>query len=99
MADENTTEKSAETQEVTDLDTFVRLLVGWHGKRVKRLEEILMTPEGTEVTLGEGEPFILKDDALKGFRVGVALSLSQLGHLPFSAEMEGVSDGNPPVQH
>lgn len=96
MTDEKSTEPQVpENQEVNDLDTFVKLLASWHGKRVKRLEDILMTPEGTEVTMGNGEPFILKEDGLKGFRIGVALALSQLGQLPFAVEFEPPSDDQP----
>lgn len=78
----------AKTQEVTDLDTFVRLLASWHGKRVKRLEGLLMTPEGTKVTMNDTEEFTLEGENLKAFRFGVAMSLSQLGTLPFEAEFE-----------
>lgn len=83
---------SDQTTEVTDLDTFVNLLAGWHQKRVKRLEEVLQTPAGTEVTLNDGPPFILEGDALKGFQIGISLALSQLGTLPFSAEIESLPD-------
>lgn len=84
-----------ETTEVTDLDTFVKLLASWHGKRVKRLEDILQTPEGTEVTLDGGAAFILEGEKLIAFRIGVGLALSQLGTLPFSAEFETPTDDAP----
>lgn len=80
-------------EEVTDLNQFITLLGNWHSKRVKRLEEILQTPEGTEVSMGDAPPFTLTGDALKGFQIGVALSLSQLGKLPFEAEYETPTDG------
>lgn len=76
------------TQEVNDLDTFVRLLASWHGKRVKRLEGLLMTQEGTKVTMNDTDEFTLEGENLKAFRFGVAMSLSQLGTLPFEAEYE-----------
>jgi hypothetical protein len=83
------------TTPVTDLDTFVKLLASWHGKRVQRLEQLLIIPEGTEVSMGEEPAFALTGEALKGFRVGVAISLSQLGKLPFEAEFESIPDGKP----
>lgn len=97
MTDETQVDQPQEepNQEVTDLDTFVRLLTSWHGKRVRRLEQLLATPEGTEVTMGDGKPFPLTGDALQAFRIGVALSLSQLGVLPFAAEFEPVADDQP----
>ena len=98
MTDENqTNEQPDDTQQVTDLDMFVRLLVGWHGKRVRRLEEILQTPEGTEVTLDGGAPFVLSGEKLQAFRIGVALSLSQLGRLPFAAEFAAEPTDDKPV--
>lgn len=96
MADEPTQESPDDREEVTDLNQFIALLERWHKKRVQRLEEILNTPEGTEVSMGDAPPFILSGDSLKGFQIGVALSLSQLGKLPFEAEYETPSDG--PVQ-
>lgn len=83
-------------EEVLDLNRFITLLTNWHAKRVAKLEEILNIPEGTEVTMNEGDPMPLVGDTLKGFRLGVALSLSQLGQLPFEAEYEPSTDG--PIQ-
>jgi ubiquinone biosynthesis protein Coq4 len=93
MSDDVKPQHSAEDNEVTDLNQFITLLASWHSKRVKRLEEILQTPEGTEVSMGDAPPFTLSGDALKGFQIGVSLSLSQLGRLPFEAEFEDPSDG------
>jgi hypothetical protein len=73
-------------QEVTDLDTFVKLLASWHAKRVHRLESLMMTPEGTVVTFNEETNFELSGEKLKAFRFGVAMALTQLGHLPFEVE-------------
>lgn len=88
--------KPEDSSEINDLNHFITLLTNWHGKRVAKLEEILNIPEGTEVTMNEGPPMALVGDTLKGFRLGVALSLSQLGQLPFEAEYEPSSDG--PIQ-
>lgn len=76
------------TQPVTDLDTFVKLLTSWHSKRVLRLENLMATPEGTKVTLDDKEAFVLTGETLKAFQFGVAMSLTQLGTLPFEAEFE-----------
>ena len=92
MTDETNTPPAENTNAITDLNQFIELLSSWHSKRVKRLEEILQTPDGTEVTFGDVPAFVLTGDALKGFQVGVALALSQLGHLPFAAEHEPATD-------
>lgn len=96
MADEINQAEPEENTEVTDLNQFITLLGNWHSKRVKRLEEMLKIPDGTEVSMGASPPFALTGDALKGFQVGVALCLSQLGTLPFSAEYETPPDA--PIQ-
>lgn len=88
MSEQDNTPEPTEppTQEVNDLDTFVRLLASWHGKRVKRLEDLMATPEGTKVTMDGKVGLELSGDILKAFQFGVAMALSQLGTLPFEAE-------------
>ena len=82
--------------EVTDLDTFVRLLASWHGKRVARLQELMNTPAGTEITIGEEPPVVLDGETLRAFRLGVAMALSQLGDLPFGVEFEAPAEDAKP---
>lgn len=74
-----------------DLDTFVTALTGWHVHKVAALQHMMEIPEGTEVTLDEETPSILTGDLLKGFQLGIQLSLLELGTLPFIAEEEPIS--------
>lgn len=77
------------TVDVNDLDTFVQVLTHWHSNKVALIEHMKTIPDGTEVQFEEGMPAsILTGDLLKGFQLGLAFSLSELGKLPFEAEME-----------
>ena len=77
---------------VTDLDTFVALLAGWHGKKVETLKHMIDIPEGTEMTTisadGTQIGVVLTGDMLAGFKAGLELALIEMGELPFLAEME-----------
>lgn len=77
------------TVDVNDLDTFVQMLTHWHGNKVALIEHMKTIPDGTEVELEAGMPAsIMTGDLLKGFQLGLSFSLSELGKLPFAAEME-----------
>lgn len=78
--------------QVDNLDQFVKHLTNWHNSKVAMLKHMLKVPEGTEAELNEGEKIILTGDMLKGFRVGITLGLSELGALPFVAELEDASN-------
>ena len=82
--------------QIDDLDQFVKHLTLWHNAKVAMLNHMLKVPEGTEAELNEGEKIILNGDMLKGFRVGVTLGLTELGTLPFVAEM---TDSSTAVKH
>ena len=86
-ATEASTEAVAEpVVDVQDLGQFVALLQDWHKKQVATMKHMLDIPDGTEV-LVEGEaPMTLTGDVLRGFQMGVNLSLTHLGELPFNAE-------------
>lgn len=71
---------------VESLDQFVTLLVDWHKRQVATLEHLQTIPEGTDIAVEGDEPFKLEGDVHKAFQMGIALSLSHLGTLPFNAE-------------
>lgn len=77
-----------ETVPVTDLDHFVSLLTNWHSNKVAMLKHMMTIPEGTEAELSGGDQVIMTGDILKGFRMGLTICLSEMGTLPFVAEME-----------
>ena len=81
-------QQANETIEVNDLDKFVHLLAGWHTNRVARVKHLLDVPETTEVAIGEDAPVPMTGDFRKGFQLGISLALSELGDLPFVAEIE-----------
>lgn len=76
---------------VQDLDQFVTLLAAWHKKKVDVLKHMQAIPETAEVSLGDGPPIKLTGDFREGFLLGLSLALSELGELPFVAEMEDSS--------
>lgn len=75
---------------VDDMDTFFKLLSNWHSSKVSVLKHMLTIPEGTEVSSieEEGTYMVLTTEILKGFRLGIELSLMELGTLPFYPEVE-----------
>ena len=76
---------------VNDLDQFVQLLANWHTKRVATLKHMQNIPDTAEVSIGEGPPIKLTGEFREGFLLGLSLALSELGELPFVAEMEDAS--------
>jgi hypothetical protein len=74
--------------DVDNLDQFVRILVAWHGEKVKLLEHFLTLPEGVEVTYQDDKPEILTGELHRGFMIGLTLGLMELGNLPFLTEFE-----------
>ena len=83
-----------ETVVVSDLDEFVRTLVGWHNHKVKVLEHMMEIPSGTEVVFNKNAPMVLEGELLKGFCMGIQLALMELGKLPFEAEMDDEQEVN-----
>lgn len=87
--------------DITDLDSFVRALTGWHTSKVAVLEHMKSIPPGTEATfsegVNEGQLVKLEGEFLEGFKLGLTLSLMELGTLPFVAEFdEEPEDGDTP---
>lgn len=79
---------SNETFPISDLDSMVTLLSGWHKKEVATLEHLLFIPDGTEVSFGDEPPIVLTGDLLTGFQTGISISLLRLGELPFIVETD-----------
>lgn len=76
-----------ETLGVEDLDTFVRILTGWHTEKCATVQHLLEVPEGTAFEIGD-ESLVLEGAALAGFKFGIEMAMMQLGKLPFVAEFE-----------
>lgn len=76
---------------VNDLDQFVQMLSAWHTKKVATLRHMQTIPETAKVSLGDAEPIEMTGPFREGFLLGLSLALSELGELPFVAEMEGSS--------
>jgi hypothetical protein len=83
-----TPSQNAETLQVKDLDTFVRLLGGWHKRQVQLLEHCLTVPEGQVAQVGDEPELVLQGDVRRGFIMGINMGLMQLGTLPFGIETE-----------
>lgn len=78
----------AETVEIQSLDTFVKLLTGWHHRKVAVLEHYLKLEGGIEMQVGDEPSFKLEGDILQGMKAGIQLALMEFGNLPFSFELE-----------
>lgn len=83
-----------QTVMVDDLDSFVRILVGWHKAQVATLEHMKAIPDGTEVSDSDESkpPLVLTGPAREGFIFGIKTALEMLGTLPFEAEVEEVDE-------
>lgn len=82
--------KPQETLQIDDLNLFAHMLSEWHKKKVATLKHMAEVPEGTEVTIGDAyDPVItLTGATLDGFKLGIELSLMELGELPFITDTE-----------
>lgn len=85
-------QQQPETVVIETLDGFVRALQNWHSNKVQLLKHMQQIPEGTEVTRDDGEPQALEGDLLKGFILGLEVALSEMGELPFEAEVDFTED-------
>lgn len=72
---------------VQDIDQFAAILTDWHQKKVATLQHMLKLPEGTSVAINDGEEVALTPEMLDGFKLGIELSLMELGTLPFFSEI------------
>lgn len=76
---------------VNDLDQFVQMLSSWHTKKVATLKHMQNIPETAEVSIEDGPPVQMTGSFREGFLLGLSIALSELGELPFVAEMEDAS--------
>lgn len=77
---------------VEDLNEFVDLINEWHSNAVDTVLHLKNAPPGIEIKVEDEEAFKLEGDVLKGFKLGIELSLNYLGRLPFEAHED---DGSP----
>lgn len=100
MSDQQTYEaKIAEvpaTVPVEDLDQFVRILTGWHMERCALVQHLLEVPEGSTFEV-DGKEIVMTGATLDGFKLGIEMTMMQLGTLPFEAEMEDEPEATPAV--
>lgn len=82
--------------QVEDIDQFARLITGWHRRKIAMLEHMLSVPAGTEVSLNNGQMAPLQGDLHTGYLIGLTLALTEMGALPFAAELD---DAPAPVKH
>lgn len=74
--------------EVADLNQFVTMLTAWHSTKVALLKHMLNVPEGTLTAFDEENYVSLSGDLRAGYQAGLTIALSELGTLPFLAELE-----------
>ena len=95
MNNNNTQDQAAEasTQEapvngadrqIMSVNEFGALLLNWHHRQISTIKHFLAVPEGVEVQVGEEEQITLSGDVLRGYKLGLELSLHYLSTLPFS---------------
>jgi hypothetical protein len=89
---EDTTQAKPETVEVEDLDTFVRILSGWHARKVAQLEHYLKVPDGQVIQIGDDPELTLTGAVLRAFQAGINTALMEVGVLPFAFEVEGATN-------
>lgn len=80
-----TTEEKPPVLKIESVSQFVGLLMAWHAHKVKVLEHMISVPENTEMSIDGGKTVALTGEMLQGFKAGIALSLMELGTLPFVA--------------
>lgn len=101
--DNNTQDQAAEasTQEapvngadsqIKSVNEFGALLFNWHHRQIATINHFLDVPEGIEVKVGEEEQLTLSGDVLRGYRLGLELSLHYLGTLPFNYTPDEVGE-------
>jgi hypothetical protein len=86
----NAPQEKQSTIQVNNVDHFAAILSSWHSNRVKTLEHMFQIPDGTQVEVknqdGTTEQHVITGDVLTGFKLGLNLSLMELGTLPFVVE-------------
>jgi hypothetical protein len=85
---------------VYDLDKFVQTLTAWHANQCAAVQHMLTIPEGSQFEIGEDEAkqsVTLTGDVLVAFKLGIEMTMMQLGTLPFVAEMDDEPEATPVV--
>ena len=83
---------AVETVMIDSLDQFVKALHQWHATKVQVLKHMQSVPEGTEITEDTGKTYLLEGPYRDGFILGLTVALSEMGELPFEAEVSFTSD-------
>lgn len=68
----------------TELRQIAEALITWHSSRIQKLDAVLDTPADTEIRLGENDTVVLTDQAMRGFRAGMAVAKEWFGKFPLS---------------
>jgi hypothetical protein len=79
--------EQTETVQVTDLDQFVNLLIRWHDTKVRLLKHMQEIPADAVVEI-DGVDHAFTPEMRQGFNLGITIALSELGTLPFAAEVD-----------
>ena len=77
----------SELLQVEDLNQFVQILSAWHTEKCAAVQHLLTVPEGSTFEI-EGKEVVLVGAALDAFKLGIEMTMMQLGTLPFIAEVE-----------
>lgn len=83
-----------ETIEITNLHDFITLLIRWHDTKMRLLQHLNTMPEGTQIEI-EGVTEEFNGDLRRGFQLGITVAISELGQLPFAAEMDDSEPQDP----
>lgn len=87
-------DQKPELVEIKDLNQFVFFLNQWHANKVQTIRHLMTIPVGTEMEI-DNEPYILDEQTHRGFVAGLTVALSELGELPFAAEMDEPDPATP----
>lgn len=85
-------EKKPELVMIDTLDGFVKGIQTWHSNKTNVIKHMREVPEGTEITRDDGEVIVLTGEPHKAFILGLDVALSEIGELPFEAEIDFLDD-------
>ena len=89
----NQPQQQPELVNITTLDEFVKGIQTWHSNKTNVIRHMREVPEGTKVTVNDDdEVIVLTGDTLKSFILGLDVALSEIGELPFEAEVEFLNE-------
>ncbi len=73
---------------VENLNDFVRLLAGWHANAVAKVNHLQEVPLDSVFQVENDAEIVMTAPVLAGFKLGVELTMAQLGTLPFAVELD-----------